>query len=71
MGTHHQRCDTRGDEQSPENAGPPDDRQAGYMHFAVRRFVVGELMSRRAIQAHRDTEHAQPNFPTEIGRAHV
>ncbi|MEU4652250.1 TetR/AcrR family transcriptional regulator [Nocardia fluminea] len=36
------------------------DRKAGYMYFTVWRFVVGELMSRRAARARRDTEPAQP-----------
>ncbi|MFG1770708.1 TetR/AcrR family transcriptional regulator C-terminal domain-containing protein [Nocardia salmonicida] len=36
------------------------DRKAGYMYLTVWRFVVGELMSRRAAQAHRNTEPAQP-----------
>ncbi|MFD8104398.1 TetR/AcrR family transcriptional regulator [Nocardia fluminea] len=36
------------------------DRKAGYMYFTVWRFVVGELMSRRAAQTRRDTEPTQP-----------
>ncbi|MGM7644992.1 TetR/AcrR family transcriptional regulator [Nocardia sp. JW2] len=36
------------------------DRKAGYMYFTVWRFVVGELMSRRAARTHHGTEPAQP-----------
>ncbi len=42
------------------NALGASDRKAGYLYLTVWRFVVGELMSRRAAQAHRDTELAQP-----------
>ncbi|NNH68389.1 TetR/AcrR family transcriptional regulator [Nocardia uniformis] len=38
------------------------DRKAGYMYLTVWRFVVGELMSRRAAAAHHDTE-GEPALP--------
>lgn len=38
------------------------DRRAGYMYLTVWRFVVGELMSRRAAATHHDTS-AEPAVP--------
>lgn len=38
------------------------DRRAGYMYLTVWRFIVGELMSRRAAQAHHQTG-TEPALP--------
>ncbi|MBF6476501.1 MULTISPECIES: TetR/AcrR family transcriptional regulator [Nocardia] len=43
------------------------DRQAGYMYLTVWRFVVGELTSRHAAAAHRESEPALPYWSDLTG----